>query len=190
MPVKSDRTLGWTTKTAAVSVLLAMDEHRKAAGLRLVRIRESRRMTQEDLAHAAGVSVKTISRFENGHHDGRRGTIKKIAKALGIEEQDVTGPPPAPLGLGFSSAEEQLERRVEEMEERLAALIETQNGLLSRQSDVLDRLERSQAEIERLLSTQLDAARQMEEAAAMMRAVDPLPPAPPVEPTQTPRQAS
>jgi transcriptional regulator with XRE-family HTH domain len=109
MPVKEVRQMGWTRKSAGVSVLLAMEEHRKQAGIRVLQLREARRWTHEDLAHAAGVSVKTVSRFEKGRVEGRRGTVRKIAEALGVDEADIVGLPPAPLGLGVPAVS-QLDR--------------------------------------------------------------------------------
>jgi transcriptional regulator with XRE-family HTH domain len=101
--------MGWTRKSAGVSVLLAMEEHRKQAGIRVLQLREARRWTHEDLAHAAGISVKTVSRFEKGRVEGRRGTVRKIAEALGVDEADIVGLPPAPLGLGVPAVS-QLDR--------------------------------------------------------------------------------
>jgi transcriptional regulator with XRE-family HTH domain len=100
-----------------------MDDYRKDAGQRLLRLREAANLTQEDLAAKARVAVKTVSRFENGHHDGRRSTIQKLAKALGVTELDITGPPPAPLGLGYQG-ESQLDR-VEREVARLHARLDT-----------------------------------------------------------------
>jgi transcriptional regulator with XRE-family HTH domain len=108
MPVKEDRSVGWTRRSAAVTVLLAMEEHRKRAGLRLVQLREARGWNQEDLAHASGLSVKTISRFENGRHDGRRSTVRYLAEGLGVEESEIVGEPPTPLGLGANNTSDDL----------------------------------------------------------------------------------
>lgn len=93
------RAMGWTRRSAAVSVLLVMEEHRKQAGLRLAQLREARGWTQRELSDQSGVSEKTISRFENGRYEGRRGTVRSLATALGVDPDDITGPPPAPLGL-------------------------------------------------------------------------------------------
>jgi transcriptional regulator with XRE-family HTH domain len=128
MPVNSDRSVGWTKRSAAVTVLLAMEEHRKRAGLRLVQLREARAWNQEDLAHESGLSVKTISRFENGRHDGRRSTLKALAAALGVDESDIVGAPPAPLGLGERNGSgdqlDRIEQLLVELSGRLAQLEE------------------------------------------------------------------
>lgn len=113
--------MGWTRRSAAVSVLLVMDEHRKQAGDRLAQLRDAQGLSQEELAHLAGISVKTISRFENGRHDGRRGTVRALAKALKVNEQDIIGEPPAPLGLGPTQLD-RIEQLLEGLVSRVAAL--------------------------------------------------------------------
>lgn len=108
--------MGWTHRTAAVSVLLAMEEHRKQAGTRLAELRDAAGLNQEELAHLAGISVKTVSRFENGRHDGRRSTVRAIAKALKVNEHDIIGEPPPVLGMG----ESQLDRIEKKLDDLLA----------------------------------------------------------------------
>lgn len=131
MPVKDDRSLVWTPRSAAVSLLRALEDHRKAAGLRLVALREARGWTQEDLAHAADLSVKTISRFENGRHDGRRDTLDKLVKALGVSKTVLLGKPPTPLGMNGSGPDLTAGER---------AILEALDGIVKR----LERLERQQ----------------------------------------------
>lgn len=54
-------------------------------GENLARLRTGRGQTQEDLAHAAGVSVDTISRLERGARLAvRSGTLAALAEALGV----------------------------------------------------------------------------------------------------------
>jgi transcriptional regulator with XRE-family HTH domain len=122
--------MGWTRQNAAVSVLLAMDEHRREAGRRLAQLRDSRGWSQEELAYKAGVSTKTVSRFENGRHDGRRSTIKKFADALEVSEAQLVGPPPNPLGLGQRTPEDQ----------ELATLVTALRREVERLSAQVDRL--------------------------------------------------
>lgn len=105
-------TMGWTRRSAAVTVLLAMEEQRKRMGQRVALLREQQHLTQEDLAHKADVSVKTVSRFENGKHEGRADTARKIAAALGVDPSDLM-PPVAPLGLGEPSQIDRLEEKVD-----------------------------------------------------------------------------
>jgi transcriptional regulator with XRE-family HTH domain len=92
-----------------------MDEHRKQAGERVAQLRDARGMSQEDLAQEASVSVKTISRFENGRHDGRRTTVRRIADALGVDEADIIGPPLDPLGLGSPTQLDRIEAKLDEL---------------------------------------------------------------------------
>lgn len=110
--------MGWTHRSLAVSVQLQMDEHRKQAGLKLVRLRDARGWNQEDLAHHANVSVKTVSRFENGRHDGRRSTIEKLAKALRVRPETLTGAVSVPS----PSELEHFEARLDQVMERLDEL--------------------------------------------------------------------
>lgn len=141
MPVKSVPSMGWTRRSASVSVLLAMDDYREQAGRRLRELREQRGMSQEELAGAAKLSVKTISRFENGKHDGRRGTLRQLAEALHVTEEIITGPPPAPLGLGVSPEQSQLDR-IEARLERIESLLSGDDGLIP---GVLEFLQEAQA---------------------------------------------
>ena len=52
---------------------------------RLRSVRESRFMTQQDLAELASLTVSTISRIEAGKEEARFSTVKKLAAALGVE---------------------------------------------------------------------------------------------------------
>lgn len=113
--------MGWTRSTLGVTVALVMEEHRRAAGQRLAKIRDAAGLSQEELAGKAGLAVKTISRLETGRHDGRRSTIKRVAAALGVDVDDIIGPPPAPLGLG--AGESQLDR-IEAKLDRALSLLE------------------------------------------------------------------
>ena len=54
-------------------------------GKRLKEIREQALLTQQELADDAGLQFATISRIENDHVDPHFSTIKKLAKALGID---------------------------------------------------------------------------------------------------------
>ena len=51
---------------------------------RLRAIRESRVLSQEELAELAGVSRLTVSNLERGS-DGFPATIRKLARALGVD---------------------------------------------------------------------------------------------------------
>lgn len=132
--------MGWTKRSAAVSLLLAMERHRLEAGQRVRALRDARGWSQADLAYQAKLSIKTISRFENGHHDGRRGTVRALAEALNVTEVDILGPPPDVLGLKSVATDEQLEG-VDGKFSELVAQVQEQ----------LDRIEREAQENSALL---------------------------------------
>jgi transcriptional regulator with XRE-family HTH domain len=46
-------------------------------------------MSQDDLARQSGIAAVTISRLENGAHNPRFVTIRKLAKALGVEPNTI-----------------------------------------------------------------------------------------------------
>ncbi len=56
-------------------------------GQRLQAVRRRRLMTQATLAHAAGVSLITVTRLENAGEDAnpRPSTVKKLAEALDVD---------------------------------------------------------------------------------------------------------
>lgn len=60
-----------------------------AMGNRIRTIRESRGMTQDQLATASGISIKHISVIERGMKDARSSTISGIADALGVTPNDL-----------------------------------------------------------------------------------------------------
>lgn len=104
-PSRDVQTKGWRHSSVAVSLLAEMAERRKAVGQRVVTLREKRRWSQEELATAAKLSVKTISRLENGRYESRRLTIDRVADALGVNADDLDPAPAGPLGLGENGAE-------------------------------------------------------------------------------------
>lgn len=53
------------------------------------RLREERGLTQEDLAHKAGIVTGTLSRTETGDTSPSWRTVKGIAKALGISAAEL-----------------------------------------------------------------------------------------------------
>ena len=57
--------------------------------LRLRELRESRFLTQEELAKAAGITVITVSRIERGVAEARLRTVRKLAAALGVEPAEL-----------------------------------------------------------------------------------------------------
>lgn len=63
-------------------------EERKSLGERVVAIRKAKRLTQQQLADEAGVSLGVIGNLENGKTVPRGANRRSIAKALG---EDVFG---------------------------------------------------------------------------------------------------
>ena len=60
-------------------------------GAQLRKVRERALLTQEELAARADLGVPTISRIENGRVEPHFRTIRKLAKALGMEPRDLVG---------------------------------------------------------------------------------------------------
>lgn len=53
--------------------------------VRLRQVRERLLVTQAELAQRSGLTEATISRIENGVHQPRISTVRRLAVALGIE---------------------------------------------------------------------------------------------------------
>lgn len=82
--VKSVQAMSWTKRSATATFQRMVQERHRQIGENIVRIREARGWSQERLAHEAKVSSKTVSRLENGGSEGRGGTMRQIAGALGV----------------------------------------------------------------------------------------------------------
>lgn len=124
MEVKRVRTAGWTKPALTARFWAAMeDEQKQRMAAKLVAERDQRDWSAERLAQEAGVSSKTISRWENCRTDEpRTDHVQKVAAALGINPEDLTGPrlvaadgEPGPI--------ERLEEKLEELAEALAELL-------------------------------------------------------------------
>ena len=57
----------------------------KTVGENIVRLRQLKGWTQEDLAHYADLTVASISKIERGVTNPTLKTLDKIADALGVE---------------------------------------------------------------------------------------------------------
>ena len=57
--------------------------------LRLREWRERRAITQRELAIAVGMTPATINRIENGVHEARLSTVRRLAAALEIQPEDL-----------------------------------------------------------------------------------------------------
>jgi transcriptional regulator with XRE-family HTH domain len=64
---------------------------RRLSALR--RLRESRVLSQAELAERAGVARATVVSLETGRAGAQYATIRKLAKALGIEPNELTTEP-------------------------------------------------------------------------------------------------
>jgi transcriptional regulator with XRE-family HTH domain len=53
--------------------------------MRLKTLRESKGLTQEQLAKRAGISRAYLARLETGRHDPHLSRLRKLAKALGVK---------------------------------------------------------------------------------------------------------
>jgi transcriptional regulator with XRE-family HTH domain len=73
-----------------VPVTLALDELDQALLLQEVQVA---------LSYYSGVSEDTITKIENGHRVARPSTIRKLAKGLGVESQELRGTPVVPKAL-------------------------------------------------------------------------------------------
>lgn len=58
-------------------------------GEMLRRIRKERLLTQVELSQMTGVAQDSISALETGKREAHPGTIKKLAKALGVEPKEL-----------------------------------------------------------------------------------------------------
>jgi transcriptional regulator with XRE-family HTH domain len=60
---------------------------------RLAELRERRALTLRDLADLSGVDANTINQIELGHRKARPSTIRKLARALEIDPEELTARP-------------------------------------------------------------------------------------------------
>jgi len=61
----------------------------KMDGERLRRLRKERLLTQVELSEMTGVAQDSISALETGKREAHPGTIRKLAKALGVNPRDL-----------------------------------------------------------------------------------------------------
>ena len=65
------------------------DQPQPALGKAIRQLREERGMTQEALAHAAGVTVGHLSTIERGHSNPTWATVKALAAALRVSMRGI-----------------------------------------------------------------------------------------------------
>lgn len=109
--------MAWTRREAAVMFQRMVEERHREMGRTVERLRKSRGWSQPDLSRESGVSVGTISRLENGRHEGRTHTVRAVAKALGVTVQEI-------LPMGETEPEElsQLDRIEAKLDQLLAEI--------------------------------------------------------------------
>jgi transcriptional regulator with XRE-family HTH domain len=73
---------------------------------RLAEIREHRALTLRELGELSGVDANTINQIELGRRKARPSTIRKLARALGVEPEELKAEPIAPKGQTPLSHEE------------------------------------------------------------------------------------
>lgn len=66
------------------------DQPQPALGKAIRQLRQERDMTQEALAHAAGVTVSHLSTIERGHSNPTWATVRSLAQALSVSMSDVS----------------------------------------------------------------------------------------------------
>ncbi len=64
-------------------------------GNRIREERELRARSHKDISEITGIHVNTLSGIERGKHKPRPSTLRKIADALGVDVEDLTGAPKA-----------------------------------------------------------------------------------------------
>lgn len=57
--------------------------------VKLRQVRERLFVTQQELAEKAGMTEATISRIENGLHEPRISTVRRLADALGVLPEEL-----------------------------------------------------------------------------------------------------
>jgi len=66
------------------------DQPQPALGKAIRQLRDKRGMTQEALAHAAGVTVGHLSMIERGHSNPTWATVKAVAAALDVSMAELS----------------------------------------------------------------------------------------------------
>jgi transcriptional regulator with XRE-family HTH domain len=68
---------------------IPVNKHWQMNGERLRSLRKERLLTQVELSNMTGVAQDSISTLETGKREAHPGTIRKLAKALGVEPQEL-----------------------------------------------------------------------------------------------------
>jgi DNA-binding XRE family transcriptional regulator len=86
--------LMWTVSPSTVAVVPRRrnpidDAGAKALAQTIVRLREERGMTQGDLSRAGDIAHSTLVYVEERHNEPRWGTLRRIARGLGVKLEDL-----------------------------------------------------------------------------------------------------
>jgi transcriptional regulator with XRE-family HTH domain len=118
-----------------MTMLAAVAEQRAQSAARLAQAIEASGKSFEAVAHEAGVSTKTVSRWVNQRHDPSRTTVERMAEALGVDPHWLWEPP-QPLGLGHADGDEP--PYVQDLRAELAALQQQLADLGDRIGEAID----------------------------------------------------
>lgn len=77
--------------TAEVAELVEHDRALKVLGQRVRRLRESRNMSEQELAGAAGLRLRRLDSIEAGQFDLRYDELMALADALGVKSTELVG---------------------------------------------------------------------------------------------------
>jgi transcriptional regulator with XRE-family HTH domain len=122
----------WSSREWVTTMHAEMANHRQAVGRRFKALRQNRRLSQEDAAHLAGVSLTTWRNWERGLRAPYERNWDKLAEGFELSDEEIAavrGTPPAPLGTGESQTGEILSllrgnaARLAKIEELLEALV-------------------------------------------------------------------
>lgn len=135
MPVKRDMTMSWTSDAETARFRAAMEMHaRKQLAAKTIESRKRKGWSNEELAHQAGVSTRTISRIETASiKDPKDETLRRVAKALGQSFEDYAGP-----RITTELVEEARKTQMDELQQELAELRAENRRVLSSLQKLLE----------------------------------------------------
>jgi transcriptional regulator with XRE-family HTH domain len=155
------------------------EDRRRMVGERLAELREQKALTLRDLEEASGVGADAISKIENGHRKPRPSTLRKLARALGVEVEDFFREPAVPLaetpgeagsavvavGMTYEEATEKLEQQLHAP----ARIAEGWHRLAQRWEERLERGDFDARSLEDFIDTLEDVALSMQASVAAER---------------------
>jgi transcriptional regulator with XRE-family HTH domain len=146
------------------------EDRRRMVGERLAELREQKALTLHDLEELSGVGADGISKIENGHRKPRPATLRKLARALGVEVEDFFREPAVPLvevprEAGPSHIDAVYEEAVEEFNQRHygpSIIAQGWDRLTKRWTQRLENGDFNQETLQNLVETLEDVATGME----------------------------